>query len=784
MAEGRTPIAGAVQAPLPHDSAVKHVTGAALYTDDMPEPPGLLHAYVLMSPHAHARIRKIDLSRARAAPGVAAILTAADIPGRNDVGPVFPDEPVLAQESVEYVGEPVLAIAAHSLDAARRAAKLVEIEYEELPPVLTIEEALARQSFVCPPHELKRGDAAAGLARAKHRLTGEFRNGGQDHFYLEGQVALAEPREDGDMYVLSSTQHPSEVQKMVARVLGRKINAVTVEIRRMGGGFGGKETQPAIFGCIAALLADKTKRPVKLRLDRDDDMMITGKRHDFLVRYDVGFDDDGRLQALDMTFAARAGCVADLSGAIVDRALFHADNCYYVPDIRLRGFACKTNTQSNTAFRGFGGPQGMLAIETLIDTIARRLGKDPLALRQLNFYGLTERNVTPYHQTIDDNIIADVVSSLVESSDYAARRAAIDDFNRTSPILKKGLALSPVKFGISFTTTFLNQAGALIHVYTDGSIHLNHGGTEMGQGLFIKVAQIVADEFGVAVEQVKITATRTDKVPNTSATAASAGTDLNGMAAQDAARTIKHRLTDFAAVHYKVAPSAILFRDGRVTLGQKSLTFAELVSQAYLGRVSLSATGFYRTPRIHYDRATASGHPFFYFAYGAAVSEVVVDTLTGEYRVMRADLLHDVGRSLNPAIDLGQIEGGFIQGMGWLTTEELWWDDKGRLATHAPSTYKIPVARDLPPEFNVRILEGVANKAESIHRSKAVGEPPLMLAISVFLALKDAVAAAAAHKAVPELDAPATPERVLFAIEAARAKARHPAAREAAPVAE
>ncbi len=784
MAEGRTPDSGAVHMALPHDSAIKHVTGEALYTDDLPEPPGLLHAYVLMSPHAHARIRKLDVSRVRAAPGVAAVIAAADIPGRNDVGPIFPNEPVLAHEIVEYAGEPVLAVAAASIDAARRAAMLAEIDYEDLPAILSIEDALAREMFVCPPHELKRGDAGAGLERAQNRLKGEFCCGGQDHFYLEGQVAMAQPQEDGDMLVLSSTQHPSEVQKMVARVLGRKINAVTVEVRRMGGGFGGKETQPAIFACIAAILAEKAKRPVKLRLDRDDDMMMTGKRHDFLVRYDIGFDDEGRILALDMIFAARAGCVADLSGAIVDRALFHADNCYYVPDIRLRGFACKTNTQSNTAFRGFGGPQGMLAIETLVDTVARHVGKDPLAIRKLNFYGKSERNITPYHQTIDDNIIEDIVTALEGDAEYEKRRAAIDAFNRASPILKKGLALTPVKFGISFTTTFLNQAGALVHVYTDGSIHLNHGGTEMGQGLFIKVAQIVADEFGVPVEQVKITATRTDKVPNTSATAASAGTDLNGMAAQDAARVIKKRLVAFAMVRYKVSADAIRFHDGRVDIATKSLSFAELVSQAYLARVSLSSTGYYRTPKIHYDRATASGHPFYYFAYGAAVSEVVIDTLTGEYRVLRADLLHDVGRSLNPAIDLGQIEGGFIQGMGWLTTEELWWDDKGRLATHAPSTYKIPVARDLPPEFNVRILEGVANKAESIHRSKAVGEPPLMLANSVFLALKDAVAAAAGHRVVPELDAPATPERVLLAIEAARVRASTPMPREAAPVAE
>jgi xanthine dehydrogenase large subunit len=769
MADGGKRGTGAVHAALPHDSAHKHVTGEALYVDDLPEPPGLLHAWILTSPRAHARIVSIDTSKVA---GI--VMTAADISGRNDIGPVFPNEPVLAEGIAEYIGEPVLAVAAESIAAARAAAQRATVSYEDLPPVLSIEEAWARQSFVSPPQTLARGDAASGLAKAPRRLSGELHIGGQDHFYLEGQVAMAVPQEDGDMLVHVSSQHPTEVQKMVARVLDRPMNAVTVEVRRMGGGFGGKETQPAIFACIAAVLATKARRPVKLRLDRDDDMMITGKRHDFLARYEVGFDDDGRLLALDMSLAARAGHVADLSPAIVDRALFHADNCYFIPDVRLAGYPCKTNTQSNTAFRGFGGPQGMLAIEHVVDEIARTLGKDPLEIRKLNFYGISDRNVTPYHQTIDDNIIGELVAELEQSAEYARRRAEIDAFNRTSPFVKKGLALAPVKFGISFTATQFNQAGALVHVYTDGSVHLNHGGTEMGQGLFIKVAQIVADEFAIPVDQVKISATSTGKVPNTSATAASSGTDLNGMAAQAAARTIKQRLIEFAARTWTVPADLVRFADGRVVAGERSAGFAELVDLAYKARVQLSSTGFYSTPKIHYDRAAARGRPFFYFAFGAAVAETVVDTLTGEYRCLRADLLHDVGQSINPAVDLGQIEGGFIQGMGWLTTEELWWDETGRLMTHAPSTYKIPTARDLPVDFRVRIHERSVNREETIYRSKAVGEPPLMLANAVWLALKDAVAAAAEHRVVPKLRAPATPEAVLMAIEDVQLRAAAP----------
>jgi xanthine dehydrogenase large subunit len=768
MAETR--IEGGVGAAIPHDSAHKHVSGEAIYTDDIVEAPGTLHAYVLMSPRAHARIKAIDVSAVAAAPGVAAVVTATDIPGRNDVGPIFPNEPILAAGVVEYIGQPVLAVAAISVKAAREAAQRARIEYEDLPAVLSVEAALEAKSLVAPAHEMKRGDAARGLGRAPLRLRGEFRIGGQDHFYLEGQVAMAVPQEDGDILVFSSTQHPSEVQKMTARLLDVPIHAVTCEVRRMGGGFGGKETQPAIIAGIAAVLARKAGRPVKLRLDRDDDMLITGKRHDFLVRYDVGYDEQGRLLALDMVLAARAGHVADLSPSIVDRALFHADNCYFIPDIRLIGYCCKTNTQSNTAFRGFGGPQGMLAIENIVDEISRRLAKEPLEVRRLNYYGTETRNVTPYHQAIEDNIIHEMTAELEASSAYGTRRREVDSWNRAESVLKKGLALTPVKFGISFTTTFLNQAGALVHVYSDGSVQLNHGGTEMGQGLYIKIAQIVAEEFQIDVSRVKITATTTAKVPNTSATAASSGTDLNGMAAQAAAREIKSRLIAFAARHFQVPTASVRFAANRVEAGGNSLPFGELVGLAYKARVSLSSTGFHRTPLIHYDRNTASGRPFFYFAYGVAVAEVLVDTLTGEYKVTRADLLHDVGRSINPAIDMGQIEGGFIQGMGWLTSEELRWDKAGALETHAPSTYKIPVARDLPPDFRVRIWDRSENPAESIHRSKAVGEPPLMLANAVFFALKDAVHAAAG--AVPKLDAPATPERVLLAIEDARAQAK------------
>jgi xanthine dehydrogenase large subunit len=753
----------------PHDSAALHVSGEATYIDDIAAPAGSLETYCLLSPKAHAKIVSIDLTELRAAPGVHAAICWTDIPGKNDVGPIFSGEPILAAGVVEYIGQPVVAIAAETVKQARAAAKLAKIVYEDLPAILTIDDAMAAQSYVAKPTKMERGDVEAALAAAPHRLTGEFANGAQDHFYLEGHIALAIPLEDGQLRVHSSTQHPTEVQKMVASCLNLSANQVTVEMRRMGGGFGGKETQPAIFACIAALLARRTGRAVKYRVDRDDDFMISGKRHDFRVRYTAGFDPEGRLLALDIEYAARAGHVADLSTSIVDRALFHTTNVYYVPAVRARGFACKTNTQSNTAFRGFGGPQGVLAAEHVIDRVARHLGRDPLDVRRINFIGAAPRNQTHYGQTVEDFVADKIVAELAAGVDYDKRRKEIDAFNASSPILKKGMALSATAFGISFTATWFNQAGALVHVYTDGSIALNHGGTEMGQGLHVKIAQIVAHEFGVALERVRIQATDTGKVPNTSATAASAGSDINGEAARRAAAEIKQRIAQFVAGLHGVPETEIVFAAGEVRAAGKTMKFEEAVSKAYMARVPLSATGFYATPKIHWDRAKMWGRPFYYYAYGAAYCEATVDTLTGEYRIDRAEILHDAGRSLNPAVDLGQVEGGFIQGMGWVTSEEIWFDASGRLRTHAPSTYKIPIARDLPPSFRARLWRDGENREDNIHRSKAVGEPPLTLAVAPFLALQDACAAAVPG-AYPLLTAPATPERVFMAIEKARGR--------------
>ncbi|HEY6993039.1 MAG TPA: xanthine dehydrogenase molybdopterin binding subunit [Xanthobacteraceae bacterium] len=764
-------IRGGVHAAVRHDSAIGHVTGAARYLDDVPTVPGTLEAALVLSPHAHARVGRIDLSRALAAPSVVAAVTAADIPGKNDIAPIRSDEPALAAGVVEYEGQPVAAIAAATLDEARAAAKLVDIAYEPLRAVLSIEEAMARESFVSPPQTVIRGEVEPALAAAPHRLSGELRCGGQDHFYLEGQIALAIPGESADMQVWSSTQHPTEVQHGVAHLLGLPFNAVTVEVRRMGGAFGGKESQATIIAGIAALMAWKARRPVKLRLPRDDDMRATGKRHPFLIRYDVGFDRDGRILALDLTLAANGGNVADHTPAVLTRALCHADNCYFLPNVRFRGLPCKTNTVSNTAFRGYGGPQGMLAIETVIEVVARQLRLPVDTVRRRNFYDVGRNDVTPYGMTVEDNIIERVVDELERTVELATWRRDIVNFNRYSPALKKGLATMPVKFGISFNRPALNQAGALVHVYTDGSVVLNHGGTEMGQGLFVKVAQVVAEAFAIDLDHIRVSATSTAKVPNTSATAASSGSDLNGMAAFDAASQIKARMTAVAADHFGVPAGEIVFDSNRVYAGNQSVSFAELAALAWEKRVSLSAAGFYRTPKIHWDFATSTGRPFYYFVYGAAAAEVAVDTLTGESRVLRAELIQDCGRSLNPAIDLGQIEGAFVQGMGWLTTEELWWDADGRLRTHGPSTYKIPGSRDVPPVFNARILRDAPNREATIFRSKAVGEPPLMLAISVWLAIRDAIASLADHRLAPRLDAPATPERVLAAIDELRGRA-------------
>jgi xanthine dehydrogenase large subunit len=769
-------IDGGVNTSVRHDSARGHLTGQALYVDDVPAPAGTLDAALVLSPHAHARIVSIDASRALAYPGVVAVVTADDIPGKNDIAPIRTDEPALAQGVVLHEGQAVAAVAATSVAAARAAAKLVDVAYEPLPPVLSVEEALAREDYVCPPIAITRGDLDAGFAASAHRLTGEVSCGGQEHFYLEGQVAIATPGDSGDMHVLSSTQHPTEVQHGVARLLGVPFAAVTSEVRRMGGAFGGKESQATSFAGIAALLAWKTRKPVKLRLPRDDDMRVTGKRHPFLIRWDVGCNPEGKILALDMMLASESGHVADQTPAVLTRALCHADNCYWLPNVRLRGYPCRTNTVSNTAFRGFGGPQGMFGIEAVVDMIARTLKIPTDAVRAKNYYGVGQNDVTPYLMRVEDNLIDRVMEELDHAADLKAWRAEVDAFNANSPVLKKGLATMPVKFGISFNKPTLNQAGALVHVYTDGSVLLSHGGTEMGQGLFIKVAQVVAETFQVDIGHVRLAATSTGKVPNTSPTAASSGSDLNGMAARDAALQIRTRMSEVAAQHFGVEPSAIVFKANRVYAGNRSLSFAELAHMSWDKRVSLSAAGFYKTPKIHWDFATNTGRPFFYFTYGAAAAEVAIDTLTGETRVLRAELIEDCGRSLNPAIDLGQIEGAFVQGMGWLTCEELVWDEKGRLRTVGPSTYKIPGSRDVPPIFRARLLKDAPNREDTIFHSKAVGEPPLMLAISVWLAIRDAVASlgpkGGPKGAVPQLDAPATPERVLMACEAMRAGAQ------------
>jgi len=752
-----------------HDSAEKHVSGLAQYIDDIPEPAGTLQIYLAQSTRAHAKLLKLDVSAARSAPGVACVLTAADVPGKNDYSPIMGDDPIFAEDLVQYVGQCLFAVAAETLAQARAAAALAVVEYEDLPAVLTIDQAREADLTLEKSQVMRLGDPQGAIAKAPRRLWGSVAIGGQDHFYLEGQIAMAAPKEDGDVHVWSSTQNPSEVQHIVAKALGIRDHGVVVEIRRMGGGFGGKETQPSLMAAVAALVAVKTRRPAKLRLDRDDDMVMTGKRHDFEVDWSVGFDDEGRLKGATFDLASRCGYSYDLSGSINDRAMFHSDNAYFLNAAEIVSHRFKTHTVSNTAFRGFGGPQGMIGIERALDAIALSLGKDPLDVRLANLYG-PGRDQTPYGQVVEDSIAYELMQRLAETSDYRRRRAAILEWNRTSPVLKRGIALTPVKFGISFTATHLNQAGALVHVYTDGSVMLNHGGTEMGQGLYVKVAQVVAEVFGIELERVRITATATDKVPNTSATAASSGSDLNGMAALNAATAIRQRLIDFACQEFGCGPEKVSFAHNMVRAGETELPFQELVRRAYFNRVGLSATGFYKTPKIHYDRASHQGRPFFYYAYGAAVSEVVIDTLTGENRTLRVDILHDVGRSLNPAIDRGQIEGGFIQGMGWLTTEELVYDDKGRLRTHAPSTYKIPACSDRPKDFRIDLWDG-ACREDTIYRSKAVGEPPLMLAISVFSALTQAVASVGDHRVMPDLDAPATPERILKAVEDVRRRA-------------
>ncbi len=764
--------------PLPHDAAPLHVTGAARYIDDIPTPANCLHLAFGLSTIAHGDITAMDLSAVRAADGVVAVLAADDLQHDCDVSPAAHDEPLLATGTVHHVGQAVFLVVASSHLAARKAARLGLIDYAEKPALLTIDAALAADSrFEGGPVIWTKGDADGAMKTAPNTLSGSIEMGGQEHFYLEGQAALVFPQEGGDMLVHSSTQHPTEIQHKVSHALDLPMNAVRVETRRMGGGFGGKESQGNALAVACAVIAAQTGQPCKMRYDRDDDMVITGKRHDFRIDYTVGYDDNGKINGIQFTQLARCGWSQDLSLPVADRSMLHADNAYHLPDIRIESHRLRTNTQSATAYRGFGGPQGMLGIERVMDHIAGELGLDPLAVRQKNFYALRAGGIsgkkkdvqeTPYGQQVEDFILHELVADLVDRSNYQARRAAIDEWNAANPVLKKGIALTPVKFGISFTLTHLNQAGALVHIYQDGSVHLNHGGTEMGQGLFQKVAQVAATVFGVTLDTIKITATDTAKVPNTSATAASSGTDLNGMAVKAACETLRGRIAEFLADQHGKKVSDVSFADGMVMVGRRQFTFAKAAELAYQGRISLSATGFYKTPKIQWDRIKGRGRPFLYFAYGASVTEVVIDTLTGENRILRTDILHDAGASLNPDLDIGQIEGAYVQGAGWLMMEELIWDDKGNLRTHAPSTYKIPACSDRPDVFNVDLWDG-ENAEDTIYRSKAVGEPPFMHGISALMALSDAVAACG--NTYPSLDAPATPERVLMTVKRQQADA-------------
>ena len=759
---------------LPHESAVLHVTGEARYIDDLPTSETVLVGRVVYSRHAHARIRSFDLTKARKAPGVASVLSFEDIPGHNQMGPVVKDELCLAENEVTFVGQAMFLIAAKNDAQCREAEKLIKVDYQPLESVLTIEDAIAKNSLLGPPRTMNRGDAEGALKIAPHVITGELRTGAAEHWYLESQASLSVPGEGNEIVVYSSSQHPSETQALVAEVLGVRRKDVVVEVRRMGGAFGGKETQANHTACWSALLCKATGRPVKIRLFRDDDMIMTGKRHRFLSRYEAGFDDDGRITAVKIELNSDAGAATDLSFAIMERAMLHCDNAYYVPNMSVLARVWKTNLPSNTAFRGFGGPQGMAVVETVIDRIARYLHMDPSEVRKCNFYGLSDNNVTHYGQVVENNHLRMIYDRLIESSDYTMRRKAVHEFNGSNEFSKKGLALTPVKFGISFTTTHLNQAGALVNIYADGTVLVNHGGTEMGQGLHTKIRQIAAAELGVNIERIRVNATNTSKVPNTSATAASSGTDLNGMAVKNAIDTLKARIAlNVASIfnekdsNKRTEKEDVVFQDDQILdtkNPERTISFADAMAQMVLRQVSLSATGYYRTPEIKWDKIKGWGRPFFYYAFGMAVSEVLVDVLTGSVTMLRTDILHDVGDSVNPAIDIGQIEGGFIQGLGWVTTEEIKWDDTGHLMTHSPDTYKIPTARDIPLDFRVKLLDNVPNP-NTIRRSKAIAEPPLMLGLSAWLAIKDAVSATTNHEIEPEFSLPATNEVILLSIE-------------------
>ena len=754
----------------PHESGIKHVSGRAFYTDDLPESPGTLFGAIGWSKKAHAIIKKMNLEKVIKSEGVTAVVTSSDITGRNDVGPVYDGDPIFPKKA-EYYGQPLFAVAAKTTEQARKAVLKAKITYKTLKPVTTIKEALKKKSYVLKEKIIKKGDATKAIENSVNRLNGSFTTGSQEHFALEGQTAFVIPQEDNDYKVFSSTQHPSETQQVIAKMLNQKSNTITVETRRIGGGFGGKETQSFIFAAICTLLAKKTKHPVKLRMDRDDDIIITGKRHDFYSEYKVGFDELGVIKGLKIKLASRCGISPDLSEAINERALLHIDNAYFLENLLVENYLCKTNTASNTAFRGFGGNQGMMAIENIIDHIANSLKRDPAEIRRRNFYQKKKKNITHYNMKIEDNVMHEIYDQLIKSSNYKSRQLSIKKFNEKNTYIKKGIAITPVKFGISFTTWHLNQAGALVHIYSnDGSVHVNTGAIEMGQGTHTKIAQLVANELGLNFSRVKVSATRTDKVPNTSASAASSTTDLNGAAALNAISKIKMNLSAYIKRKYKIKNGEGIYENGIVKFKGKSFKFNSLIKEAYLNRVSLSSSGFYATPKIHFDKKNFKGRPFLYFCYGAAVSEVMIDALTGENKIIRTDILHDAGKAINPAIEIGQIEGGFVQGAGWLTMEEVNWKSNGQITTHSPSTYKIPAASDMPEKFNVEIFKKGKNVEQVINKSKTTGEPPLMLAMSVFYAIKNAIASVGNYAFYPNLDAPATPEKILMSIDKLKRK--------------
>jgi len=760
-----------IQEKRPHESGAKHVSGYANYTDDISEPEGTLYGAIGWAKKSHAIIKKIDLKNVIKSEGVVAVVTSKDIPGRNDVGPVYDGDPIFPKKKVEYFGQPLFAVAAKSTELARKAVLKAKISYKTLKPIIKIKDALKKKSFVLKAQTIKKGDPVKRIREAANSLKGEFTTGSQEHFALEGQVAFVIPQEDNDFKVYSSTQHPSETQQIIAKMLDQKSNTITVLVRRIGGGFGGKETQSFIFAAVCTLLAKKTKFPVKLRMDRDDDIIITGKRHDFYSEYEVGYDELGVIEGLKIKLASRCGISPDLSGAINARALLHIDNAYFLANVSVENYLCKTNTSSSTAFRGFGGNQGMMVIENIIDNIARSLKKDPSEIRRRNFYQKEKKNITHYGMKIEDNVIHEIFDSLIRSSNYKSRQLNIKKFNLENKYLKKGIAITPVKFGISFTTWHLNQAGALVHIYyNDGSVHVNTGAVEMGQGTYTKIAQLAANELGLPFNKIKVSATRTDKVPNTSASAASSTTDLNGAAALNAIHKIKQNLASFVKRKYKMKNGEAIYENGLVKFKGKSFRFNSLIKEAYLNRVSLSSSGFYATPKIHFNKNSFLGRPFLYFCYGAAVSEVLIDTLTGENKILRVDIIHDAGRAINPAIELGQIEGGFVQGAGWLTMEEVSWKSNGQLTTHSPSTYKIPAVNDMPKKFNAEIYKYGKNKENVVNKSKTTGEPPLMNAMSVFFAIKDAIASVGDYNITPIITAPATPEKILMSIKNLKGK--------------